>query len=129
MEKQKLGIEALVNTAVDILNTADKVAAAAQDGIGVTDLVTLLTIAPALNRIRKSGRQAVEELLDLSVEESREAATQIAFRTDLPVTGIIPKVNEAFTLLVNAYAVYKQAEMVARDVVRFGKSLRKAKTA
>ncbi len=128
MENQNLGIEALVSTAVDILNTAEKVAEAATDGIGVTDIYTLLTVAPALNRIRKSGRAALEELLDLSVEESREAAVQIGQRTGMPQTGIIAKVNEAFTILVNAYAVYKQAEFVAKDLVRFGKSLKKAKT-
>jgi len=122
-----LGTENLVNTAVDILNTAQSVANAAADGIGVTDLVTLLQVAPALNRIRKTGRPAIEELLDLSVEESREAVAQIAFRTGNPQTGLLAKVNEAFTLLANTYNVYRAAELAAKDWVRFGKSLKKAK--
>ncbi len=122
-----LGTENLVNTAVDILNTAQSVANAASDGIGVTDLVTLLQVAPALNRIRKTGRPAIEELLDLSVEESREVVAQIAFRTGNPQTGLLQKVNEAFTLLANTYTVFRAAEVATQDWVRFGKSLKKAK--
>jgi len=122
-----LGTANLVDTAVDILNTAQAVATAANDGIGVTDLVTLLQVAPALNRIRKTGRPALDELLDLSVEESREVVAQIAFRTGNPPTGLLQKVNESFTLLVNTYTVYRAAELAVEDWIRFGKSLKKAK--
>ena len=119
-----MGYEELVDTAVDILETAEVLQTAFSDGVQITDVAVLFATAPKITEIAKDGRKAVEELLDLNADEAELAAAEIARRTGKPQQGIIARVNEAFTLAARTYGTYRRAELLAKDWQRWAKSLK-----
>lgn len=125
----ELGFDEVVDTAVDIIETADALGNALQDGFQISDLTVLLTIAPKAAEIKRDGRTAVNQLLDLTPDEAVQAAAQIAARTGKPATGIIARVNEGLTLTVRTYRLVTDGYNLSQDWVRFGKSIQQSVTA
>lgn len=123
-ENQKLGFDELVDTAADILEAADQIGGALSDGFQITDLAALLSVAPKAAEIKRDGKQAVNELLDLDPDEAEQASQAIAARTGKPATGIINRVNVAFTLSARTYRLVTDGYNLAQDWARWGKSLR-----
>lgn len=121
-----LGIEELVDTAADILDTADILASSLKDGFQFTDAAALFFAAPKIQEIVKDGKQAMNELLDLTEGEAVEAAKRIADRTGHSSTGIIAKVNHAFQLLAQTYGQVKQAQYLGESWVAFAKTFKSA---
>lgn len=119
-----LGFDELVDTAADILETADLIGGALSDGFQITDLGVLLSVAPKAAEIKRDGKQAVNELLDLDADEAAKAASAIAERTGKPTTGIINRVNEAFTLSARTYRQVTDGYNLVQDWARWGRSLR-----
>ena len=122
----KFGIEELVDTAADILDTTDILASALKDGFQFTDAGALFFAAPKIQEIVKDGKQAMNELLDLSASEAQEVANRIADRTGHSSTGIIAKVNQGFQLLAQTYGQVKQAQYLGEAWVAFAKSFKPA---
>lgn len=120
----QLGIDELVDTCADLLETADIIIDAAADGIGFDDIGAVLSIAPKVNELRRDYKAAVNELLDLTPEESAEAARRIAARTGKLENGIINRVNEAFVLVARIHRLYTDARNIYDDAARWGKSLK-----
>lgn len=126
MEKIELGFDEVVDTAVDILECADQIGDAVSDGIQISDMGVLFSVAPKALEIKRDGKVAIAQLLDLNPEEAAIAAAQIAERTGKPVTGIIARVNEGFTLTVRTYRLVSDGTHLVQDWVRFGKSIRQS---
>lgn len=126
---ENLGYDELVDTSVDILECADAIGKALSDGAQISDLTVLFQVAPKAAEIKRDGKTAVAQLLDLSTDEAEKAASDIAERTGKPVVGIIARVNEGFTLTVRTYRLVTDGFNLTQDWVRFGKSIRQSVTA
>jgi hypothetical protein len=118
-----LGFDEVVDTAVDILESAETLASALKDGFQFTDIPALISVAPKAQEIAKDGRTAINQLLDLSPEEAEEAAKQIALRTGKHPSGITVKVNEGFTLIARTYRTIKGGILLTQDWQRFAKTI------
>ena len=125
----ELGFDDLVDVAVDILETSGKIGTALSDGIQITDLTVLFEVAPKAADVKKKGKQAVAELLDLTPDEAALAAAKISDRTGHPADGIIARVNEGFTLTVRTYRLTTDGYNLAGDWVRYFKSIKQQVTA
>jgi hypothetical protein len=123
--KEILGFDEVVDTAVDVIETAQILADALKDGFQITDLVTLIGVAPKAQEIAKDGRLAISQLLDLTADEADEAVAAIAKRTASNPATIVVKVNEAFTLIARTYRQVTNIRNLVRDYERFGKTLTK----
>lgn len=119
--EETLGFDEVVGTAVDIVQAADQLVSALKDGVQIADLATLFLIAPKVNEIRKRGKTAVAQLIDLSADEAETAAAQISQRTGVPQNRVIRHVNESFVLLARTYKQYRSAELLAADWIRWAK--------
>ena len=127
MEPQNnLGIDHLVDVAVDIIETSDIVAKALSDGLDITDVGAVWKAAPRLAEIVQEGKEAYNELLDLTPEESTLAAQQIAERANLPATGVLGKVNSGLILLARTHQEIADDIDLAQDWLQWAKSLRNA---
>lgn len=126
MKKNELGFDEVVDTSVDILDAASLIAAALSDGVQISDLGVLFSIAPKVVEIKRDGKAAVAQLIDLSPDEAAEAAIQIAERTGKPATGIIARVNEGFTLTVRTYRLVTDGTHLVQDWTRFVKSIQQS---
>lgn len=126
MKKNELGFDEVVDTSVDILDAASLIAAALSDGVQISDLGVLFSIAPKVVEIKRDGKAAVAQLIDLSPDEAAEAAIQIAERTGKPATGIIARVNEGFTLTVRTYRFVTDGTHLVQDWTRFVKSIQQS---
>lgn len=123
---QELGFDQLVDTAIDIIESGVIVADAVSDGIQISDLGALFSLAPKAAAIKTEWRQALNELADLTPEEAQEAQRQIAARTGNPATGIIARVNEAFDIVADAYGLVKQTIYLVDRAKRWGASLKQS---
>lgn len=123
--QEELGFDEVVDTAVDVIETAQILADALKDGFQITDLVTLIAVAPKAQEIAKDGRLAISQLLDLTADEADEAVAAIAKRTASNPATIVVKVNEAFTLIARTYRQVTNIRNLVRDYERFGKTLTK----
>lgn len=101
--ENKFGTENLVSAAVDVLEAAKSIGKALSDGFQITDAGALFSLVPRVKNIVANGREAVSELMDLSTEESRQVAAEIAKRTGSPSTGILAKVNTGIELLARTH--------------------------
>lgn len=118
-QKEALGTEELVDTACDIIETAHTLGQTLKDGFQITDLGALITIAPRAQEIAKDGSTAVEQLLDLDAQEAVEVAQAIEARVGSLGGAVIPKVNEAFTLVARTYGYVRGGINLANDWNRF----------
>ena len=121
--ENKLGTDVLINIAVEVITTATTVTNALKDGFQFTDLAALLSVAPAIQDVTKTGRTAIAQLLDLTPEEAEAVAVAIAQRTGNPSAGILAKVNAGFTLLARTYRKVKDIQYLALDWQTFAKTL------
>lgn len=101
--QNNLGVENLVNAAVDVLETSKALGTALGDGFQLTDAGALFSVVPRVKNVITNGRAAVSELMDLNATESAEVARLIAARTGNPATGIFSKVNEGLALLARTH--------------------------
>lgn len=122
--KNTLGITELVDTAVDVLEVGQTVGRALSDGLDLTDIGAVWTVAPRLVEVIRDGKQALAELMDLEPEESAEAVRQISTRANLPPTGVLGKVQEALVLLARTHQEIADDIDLAQDWIAFVKSIR-----
>lgn len=121
MNDQKFGFAEIVDTCTDIIAIGKSVATALADGVQIQDAFVLIENFPRVQEISRDGRQAIRELADLTPDEAADAVAAIAERTDAPTTGVIARVNEAFSILARGYNIYEQAETLALDCVLWAK--------
>lgn len=126
--KNTLGINELVDTAVDVLEVGQTVGRALSDGLDLTDIGAVWTVAPRLVEVIRDGKQALAELMDLTPGESAEAVLQISDRANLPATGVLGKVQEALVLLARTHQEIADDIDLAQDWIAFVKSIRPTPT-
>jgi len=119
----QLGIQALVDTSVAVLNTARTLGNTLSDGFQITDAAALFSIAGDVKLVVAEGKQAFRELLDLKPDESEEAARLIAQGASLPNVGIFGKVNDALSLLARTHREVADDIELFQDWATFVKTL------
>lgn len=124
MNSENLGFDEVVDTAIDVIETARKVRDAIADGIDLTDVATIFSIAPRLAEVYRDRAVFAAQLADLTPEESTLAAAAIAARTDVPGDRAFTKVNEALILLARTHQEISDDIDLAQDWIEWGKSLR-----
>lgn len=120
-----LGFDEIVDSCSDIIESAALVGEALKDGFQITDAGVAFAIFPTISELIRDGKKAVNQLLDLSPEESLAASAAIAARTGHLPGSIVPHVTEAFALLARTHGQVKSVEYLFADWSRWAKSLGK----
>lgn len=123
----ELPFDEVVDTACDILEMANSVAKALEDGIDLTDIGVLFSVAPKIAEVMRDRQSALDQLLDLTPEEAEQAAQQIGRRMGVPSNYIVARVVEVFPLLSRTYGQAKQVQYLATDWARWARSFNRPK--
>lgn len=121
-----LGFDEVVDTLDDALIVVEKVHAAVSDGIGLTDIGTLIEITPRLNEIRQDADTFAGQLADLTPDESREVAKQLVARRGGSTDNIVKKALDGLVLVARWHDVGTQVAELVTATINFGKSFKKA---
>ena len=118
-----LGFDEVVDTLGDALEIVEQVHDAVKDGLQITDLVTLFSVAPKVNEIRKDAAVFAAQLQDLTPGESEQAAIQLAARSGQSQDGIVQKGVVALHLAAEWHATVSNVTNLTTRTVDFGKNL------
>lgn len=111
-----LGIENLVNVAIDSVKVTRAVGVAFKDGVQFTDAFTVLSQFPAIQHIAEIAPTAFKELRDLTPAEAKTAAQRIADGTGLPNDATLwGKVRTSLALSARTYGIVDDAIAVAHE--------------
>lgn len=110
-----LGYDEVVDTIVDLIQIGRTVGDALADGLDLTDVTAVFSIAPRLVEVYRDANTAYAQLLDLTTGEASLAVAEIAEHAQLPATGILGKVNEALNLLSRTYQEVVDGIDLAQD--------------
>lgn len=91
MGTDKLGIDNLVDVAVDAITLGKEVAEATKDGVQLTDSLVIIGNFDRISRLGKQYKQAYAELRDLTPAEAEQAAMEISVRAHLENDGNVLK--------------------------------------
>lgn len=86
-----LGYDEVIDTLSDAIEVAAKVQAAVADGIGLSDIGTLIEITPRLNEIRLDAETFAAQFADLTAEESNSVANALVARHGGSPSNIVQK--------------------------------------
>lgn len=122
----ELGFDEVVDTLDDALIVVEKVHDAVADGIGLTDIGTLIEITPRLNEIRQDVDTFASQFADLTPEESEEVAQQLVARRGGSADKIVQKALDALVLAARWHDVGTQVVDLVNATINYGKSFKKA---
>jgi hypothetical protein len=117
-----LGFDEVVDTLDDALIVVEKVSEAIADGIGLSDIGTLIDITPRLNEIRKDAAVFAAQIADLQPEESDLVAQQLVARRGGSKSNIIQKALEALTLSGRWHGTVAEVVDLTQETIGFAKS-------
>lgn len=120
-----LGFDEVVDTLDDALIVVEKVSEAIADGIGLSDIGTLIDITPRLNEIRKDAPVFAEQIADLQAEESDLVAQQLVARRGGSTSNIIQKSLAALTLASRWHGTVAEVVDLTQETIAFAKSFGK----
>jgi hypothetical protein len=104
MGTEKLGIDNLVDVAVDAIQLGKEVAEATKDGVQLTDSLVIIGNFDRIGRLGKQYKQAYAELRDLTPGEAEKAAMEISVRARLENDGtVLAKASVALKLAARTY--------------------------
>lgn len=105
MAKETLGIDALVDLAVDAIAVSRDLKTALADGVQLTDSFVVINNFGRLQNIGKNAKAAWAEIKDLDGRESEQAAMEIAVRArlDSDADVVWRKVGQAFRLAARTH--------------------------
>ena len=111
-----LGYQELVDTFCDIVELAEKLGAALEDGVQIEDAFVILAEAAKITELIKDAPAAFSELKDLTAQESLEVEKAISQRLG-STTNVRTKINTAVGLLTRCY-------LVIQDFINFKNSFK-----
>lgn len=116
MATEQLGIDAIVNLAVDAIETGRQIGPAVADGIQLEDTFVLINNFPRLQNVARNAKAALAELKDLTGAEAEQAAMEIAVRAHLDndPSKVLNTAGKALRLVARTYRhVEATVELVA----------------
>lgn len=118
-----LGFDEVVDTLDDALVVTEKVHAALADGIGLSDIGTLIDITPRLNEIRLDAETFAEQLADLTPDESEQVAAELVRRRGGSTDNIIQKALAGLTLASEWHVAVDRVVDLTQRTISWGKGL------
>ena len=108
MGSEKLGVDAIVDLAVDAIEAGREIAPALADGLQLTDAMVVIGNFNRLKRIVENAKPALEEIKDLTGDEAQKAAMEISVRAHIPDDGTA--LSTAGKAIKLAARTYRQVE-------------------
>jgi hypothetical protein len=124
----QLGFDEVVDTLSDALTVAEQIERAVADGIGLSDIGTLISVTPRLNEIRQDFPTFSAQLRDLSAEESALVEQELHRRHGATESKIIDKAVAALTLVSKWYGVTVLVVSLVQETIEYGRQLFPKKT-
>lgn len=118
-----LGFDEVVDTLDDALVVTEKVHAAVSDGIGLTDIGTLIEITPRLNEIRQDADTFAQQFADLTPEESDEVAQQLVARRGGSADVIVQKALAGLQLAARWHVTVENVTGLVQDTLDYGRGI------
>lgn len=118
-----LGFDEVVDTLDDALIIVEKVEGALKDGIGLSDIGTLIDITPRLNEIRKDAKVFAAQVEDLDPDESELVANELVARRGGSSSNIVKKALVALDLAGSWHATVESVIDLTKQTIDFGKGL------
>lgn len=118
-----LGFDEVVDTLDDALVVIEKVEGALKDGIGLSDIGTLIDITPRLNEIRKDANTFAAQVADLDEEESQLVAQELVARRGGSASNIVQKSLGALHLASKWHATVEEVIDLTQQTIDYGKGL------
>jgi len=116
MGSDKLGIDALVDLAVDAIEAGREIAPALTDGLQLTDAMVVIGNFNRLKRIVENAKPALEEIKDLTGDEAQKAAMEISIRAHIPDDGTALGIaGKAIRLSAHTYRQVEASIDLAQD--------------
>lgn len=122
-----LGFDEVVDTLDDALVVTEKVHAALSDGIGLSDIGTLIEVTPRLNEIRLDADTFAAQLADLTPEESEQVAEELVRRRGGSTDNIIQKALSGLKLASEWHVAVDRVVDLTERTIDWGKSIIKKK--
>lgn len=119
MKPNKLGFDEVVDTLVDAIEVGLTLGEAAKDGIQIDDAFVLLGQAKNIEEIYRDAPIAWAQFKDLTPEESKLAAEQIAERLNAEPGTVKDVIRQSVSLVTRGYALVS-------DVIAFADQFKKA---
>lgn len=118
-----LGFDEVVDTLDDALVVTEKVHAAVSDGIGLTDIGTLIEITPRLNEIRQDADTFAQQFADLTPEESQDVADQLVARRGGSADVIVQKALAGLQLAARWHVTVENVTGLVQDTLDYGRGI------
>lgn len=118
-----LGFDEVVDTLDDALVVTEKVHAALADGIGLSDIGTLIDITPRLNEIRLDADTFAAQFADLTPDESEQVAAELVRRRGGSTDNIIQKALAGLTLASEWHVAADRMVDLTQRTISWGKGL------
>ena len=118
-----LGFDEVVDTLDDALVVTEKVHAAVSDGIGLTDIGTLIEITPRLNEIRQDADTFAQQFADLTPEESQDVADQLVARRSGSADVIVQKALAGLQLAARWHVTVENVTGLVQDTMDYGRGI------
>lgn len=118
-----LGFEEVVDTLSDALEVTEKVHAAVQDGIGLSDLPTIFTVTPLLNEIIRDRETFAAQFRDIDDDESQRVAGELIAKHGGSADTIVQKALEAVDLASDWHVAIDQNVALVQRTITFGRDL------
>jgi hypothetical protein len=116
MGSDKLGIDALVDLAVDAIEAGREIAPALADGLQLTDAMVVIGNFNRLKRIVENAKPALQEIKDLTGDEAQKAAMEISIRAHIPDDGTALGIaGKAIKLAARTYRQVEASIDLAQD--------------
>ncbi len=116
-----LGFDEVVDTLDDALGCTEQIHEAVKDGIGLSDIGTLISVTPRLNEIRQDAATFAAQVQDLTPDESAEVARQLVARRGGSADNIVQKALAAVTLATRWHNAIDTVVDLVQDSAEFGR--------
>lgn len=101
--QEELGYNELADTVADLLEIADDIIEATNDGLQAIDALVIWQNFPKIKEIYDDRKQAIAELTNLTGEEAIAVGEILAIRLKQPATVIVEKITAALKLTSRTY--------------------------
>lgn len=122
----QLGFDEVVDTLDDSLYVTEKLHGAIGDGLGLSDIGTVIEVTPRLNEIYQDRNTFIAQLKDLDPAESQQVALQLVARRGGSADNIVQVALGAVDLAADWHLAITQNVDLVKRTIEFAKSFGKA---
>lgn len=117
-QKEQLGYQELADVLNNTLTVAADVREALKDGLQVTDALVIWKNFPLLREVYEEGKEALQQLTDLTPDEAEKVIALIDKNPNLPADQLFTKIKTALRLLGRTYRLVDNLIQEGRDLAQ-----------